>query len=146
MKHLLTILTILLISHTSFAQKDINTNSPGRNMTLSGIGFPGSIILIPLNNQQTAYYIKEKSGTIDIHITPNDSLHNIIANWKNGLYKPKDYTPQSYSSNNVYIKPYSTATKDDILNITDILLAHKLNSIMILKLKDKEMQIVSSKL
>lgn len=115
-------------------------------MISGGIGFPGSIILIPVGNQQTAYYIKEMSGTIDIHITPNDSLHNIIANWKNGLYKPKDYTPQSYSSNNVYIKPYSTATKDDISNITDLLFTHKLNSVMILKLTKEEEQVLSSKL
>lgn len=84
---------ILLLSATTICYNAIGQTIIGESVTPIAhvrLGLPGSMVLIPLSTEQTAYYICESTVETDIHIISNDSLDILISNWEKGVYEPKD--------------------------------------------------------
>ncbi|MEZ5016691.1 MAG: hypothetical protein R2800_06545 [Flavipsychrobacter sp.] len=140
MKHLFL---LLLMIGNSFI---VNAQQTTSSIATARLGFPGSMVLIPIDSLRTAYYICGIGSTIDLHIIPNDSLDQLVSNWKKGVYEPKNLDPRITLGHNIYIKPYSEATPEVIKEVSSTVRFNWIKSFSITKIEEEEEALVKAKL
>ncbi len=136
MKHLLFLLLLTITCQTVKAQSE---NQPKHEIHF---GFQGSMMLIPIDSLQTAYYVINNKRTIDLHIIPNDSLDQLISDWQEGKLLPADYNSNFTRGNHIYLKSYPNATEHDIKEVTATILLHGVKSVQFLKLEKEEQKLL----
>lgn len=140
MQKAILILLTIAISFTTNAQQTTS------NIAKARLGLPGSMVLIPIDTTKTAYYICGVSSKIDLHIIPNDSLDQLVRNWKKGLFEPENLDPRITVGHNIYIKPYSEATPEVIKEVSSTVRFNWIKSFSISKIEEEEEMLVDAQL
>lgn len=107
---------------------------------------PDILILIPITNDKTAYYVTNAKDSIGIRIVDNKFLYNHVNMWHLELREKirkgnaeKHYVP-------VYIKPHSNATHIAKLLATYVLLQNNIERYSSFTISEEEEKLVDAQL